>query len=165
MLLNYGIMCSIVQDHLQEITMADITQIETQPTPLDVEVETPVLTITPAAAAKVHELFQERELTGFALRVFVQGGGCSGLSYGMAFENNFYPQDNVVETGGVKLVIDPTSLMYMQGSEIDYVDSLMGAGFAINNPNAVSTCGCGHSFRTEEGGETEASQGGCGSCH
>jgi len=158
-------MCCIVQDRLQEIIMADITDIGTRQVPVDGEVETPLLTITPTAAAKVQELLQERELNGFALRVFVQGGGCSGLSYGMAFENNFYPQDSIVETGGVKLVIDPTSLMYMQGSEIDYVDSLMGAGFTIHNPNAISTCGCGHSFRTGEDDETGASQGGCASCH
>jgi iron-sulfur cluster assembly protein len=106
----------------------------------------------------------ERQLEGYALRVFVQGGGCSGLSYGMAFEENIYPQDRIVEADGVRLVIDPTSLMYMAGSEIDYVDSLMGGGFAIHNPNAVSTCGCGHSFRTEEGADAGGQGGGC-SCH
>ena len=143
--------------------MADVTQIDTQQ-PLT-EVDTPVLTITPDAAAKVRELLQERELAGYALRVFVQGGGCSGFTYGMALENNFFPQDNVVESAGIKLVIDPNSLQYMRGSEIDYVDSLMGAGFAIHNPNALSTCGCGNSFRTEEGGETAGSHGGGCNCH
>jgi len=142
--------------------MADVPQIDLdQPT---AETEQAVLTITPLAASKVRELMAERQLEGFALRVFVQGGGCSGLSYGMAFEENIYPQDRVVESDGVRLVIDPTSLMYMAGSEIDYVDSLMGGGFAIHNPNAVSTCGCGHSFRTEEGEAAGASGGGC-SCH
>lgn len=141
--------------------MADVPQIDIQPT---TDVDVPVLTITPAAAAKVQELLNERELAGYALRVFVQGGGCSGLSYGMAFEENVYPQDKVVETDGVRLVIDPTSLAYMHGSEIDYVDSLMGGGFAINNPNAVASCGCGHSFRTSDD-EAAAAGGGCGSCH
>lgn len=141
--------------------MADVTQIDTQPaTP---EADFPLLTITPVAASKVRELMAERQLEGFALRVFVQGGGCSGLSYGMAFEETIYEQDRVVESDGVRLVIDPTSLSYMAGSEIDFVDSLMGGGFAINNPNAVSTCGCGHSFRTDEG-DAAGHGGGCG-CH
>jgi iron-sulfur cluster assembly accessory protein len=145
--------------------MADVTQIETQTDIRQPEVEpndAPLLTITETAAAKVRELLDDRELEGYGLRVFVQGGGCSGLSYGMGFENNIYEQDRVVETDGVRLIIDPTSLMYMEGSEIDYVDSLMGGGFAVNNPNAVSSCGCGHSFRTEEGQAGGA--GGCASC-
>lgn len=142
--------------------MADVTETDVQQTPADVEA--PILTMTPAAAQKVRELLTERNLPNHGLRVFVQGGGCSGLSYGMAFEENIYPQDNVVETDGIRLIIDPTSLMYMQGSEIDFVDSLMGGGFAINNPNAVSSCGCGHSFRTGEGGAASGAGGGCG-CH
>lgn len=140
--------------------MADVPHIETQqPT---APADTPLLTATPAAVEKIRQLKAERELTEHALRVFVQGGGCSGLSYGMMFENNFYPQDVTVEVEGVKLVIDPNSLAYMRGSEIDFVDSLMGGGFAINNPNAVSSCGCGHSFRTDEG--DAQSGGGCSSC-
>lgn len=142
--------------------MADVTETDVQQTPADVEA--PILTMTPAAAQKVRELLTERNLPNHGLRVFVQGGGCSGLSYGMAFEENIYPQDNVVETDGIRLIIDPTSLMYMQGSEIDFVDSLMGGGFAINNPNAVSSCGCGHSFRTGTGGAASGAGGGCG-CH
>jgi iron-sulfur cluster assembly protein len=141
--------------------MAEVPHTETQQ---PVITDTPALTITPDAAAKVRELLAERELEGFALRVFVQGGGCSGLSYGMGFEENIYPQDTVVETDGVRLVIDPASLSYMQGSEIDYVDSLMGGGFAINNPNAVATCGCGHSFRTGEETDATGTGGGCAGC-
>ncbi len=140
--------------------MADVSQVDEQQ---NTAAETPVLTMTPVALGKVRDLMAERNLEGYALRVFVQGGGCSGLSYGMAFENNIYDQDTVVEIDGTRLVIDSTSLIYMQGSEIDYVDSLMGGGFAINNPNAVSSCGCGHSFRTE--GSAEGSAGGCSSCH
>ena len=140
--------------------MADVQQTDTQA----IETEPAVLSITPGAAAKVRELLAERELQGYALRVFVQGGGCSGLSYGMAFENNIFDQDCVVESGDVRLVIDPMSLSYMSGSEIDFVDSLMGGGFAIHNPNAVSSCGCGHSFRTEDSDAEGAAGGGCGHC-
>lgn len=130
------------------------------------QVETPILTVTPVALAKIRQLMEERELSGVALRVFVQGGGCSGLSYGMAFEPNFYPQDHRVEVDGVELVIDPNSLLYMRGSEIDYVDSLMGGGFAINNPNAVASCGCGHSFRTSDDAADDAyGSGGCACGH
>ena len=146
--------------------MADVTHTDIQQTPAGVEA--PILTMTPTAADKVRELLNERNLPNHGLRVFVQGGGCSGLSYGMAFEENIYPQDNVVETDGIRLIIDPTSLMYMQGAEIDYVDSLMGGGFAINNPNAISSCGCGHSFRTDDAA-AESHGGGCGcgsgGCH
>ena len=143
--------------------MVDVTQIETQQPEADT-IDAPILTITETAAAKVRELLADRELDGYALRVFVQGGGCSGMSYGMGFENNIYEQDRVVESDGVRLVVDPTSLMYMEGAEIDYVDSLMGGGFAVNNPNAVSGCGCGNSFRTEDGQEPAAGAGGCASC-
>lgn len=147
--------------------MADVTHTDVPQTPAGVEA--PILTMTPTAADKVRELLTERALPNHGLRVFVQGGGCSGLSYGMAFEENIYPQDNVVESDGIRLIIDPTSLMYMQGAEIDYVDSLMGGGFAINNPNAVSSCGCGHSFRTGEEDAAADAGGGCGcgsgGCH
>lgn len=129
--------------------MAD-TQIETQQP--DVQAEVALLTLTTLAATKVREIMEQREMTGYALRVFVQGGNCSGLSYGMGFENNFFPEDCFVESEGVRLVIDPGSLSYMQGSEIDYVQGPMGEGFAINNPNMVSTCNCGG----------HDSEGGCG---
>ncbi len=137
--------------------MADITQQQETTT----NVETPVLTVTPLAAAKIQELLQARNIPGYALRVFVAGGGCSGLQYGMAFEQDPQEFDTVVETDGVRLLVDPTSIMYIGGATIDFVDSLMGGGFRIDNPNAVSTCGCGHSFRTDD----ESSAGGCSSCH
>jgi iron-sulfur cluster assembly protein len=132
--------------------------------PLEVEtVETEqVLTVTPVALNTIRMLLEQRNIPGYALRVFVSGGGCSGLQYGMAFEQAPRDLDAVVEVDDVKLVVDPTSLMYLQGSTIDYVDSLMGGGFRIDNPNAVSSCGCGQSFRTRDDGEAEAS--GCGSC-
>ena len=127
------------------------------------EVETPILSVTPLAAAKIRELLEAKNIPTHALRVFVAGGGCSGLQYGMAFEEAPQDFDSVVETDGVRLIVDPTSVMYVGGATIDFVDSLMGGGFRIDNPNAVSSCGCGHSFRTS--GESSAeSSGGCGSC-
>jgi iron-sulfur cluster assembly protein len=125
--------------------------------------EEAVLIVTPLAAAKIKELLVARDLEGYALRVFVAGGGCSGMQYGMAFEENPQEFDTVVESDGVRLVVDSASLMYLRGASIDYVDDLMGGGFRIDNPNAVSTCGCGHSFRTER--SAGASGGGCSSCY
>ncbi len=122
-----------------------------------------ILTVTPAAVSVIRQLLEQRNIPGYSLRVFVSGGGCSGLQYGMAFEQEPRDFDAVVETDGVKLVVDPTSLMYLQGATIDYVDSLMGGGFRIDNPNAVSSCGCGHSFRTKNDAGAENS-GGCGTC-
>jgi iron-sulfur cluster assembly protein len=122
-----------------------------------------VITVTPAALSVIHNLLEQRNIPGYALRVFVSGGVCSGLQYGMAFEQTPREFDCVVEHDDVKLVIDPTSLMYLQGASIDYVDSLMGGGFRIDNPNAVSSCGCGHSFRTGSDAESDAGGCGCGS--
>lgn len=121
-----------------------------------------IITVTPLAVDKISSLLAEKELTDHGLRVFVSGGGCSGLQYGMAFEGNPRESDSIVEVGGIKVIIDPVSLPYLQGSCIDFVDNLMGGGFAIDNPNAVSSCGCGHSFRTtdSEGGH-QHSGGGC----
>lgn len=123
---------------------------------------TPVLTVTPAAVAKIGELLTSRNLEGYSLRVFVSGGGCSGLQYGMAIEEHAEDFDTQVEVDGVSLLVDPNSLQYLQGANIDYVDDLMGGGFRIDNPNAVSSCGCGHSFKTE--GSTGAAGGSCSSC-
>ena len=140
--------------------MTDLIQEDTN---IEIATETPVLTVTPEAASKIRDLLVQRNIPNHALRVFVSGGGCSGLQYGMAFEGNPQEFDTTVEVDGVKLVIDPTSIMYVGGATIDYVDSLMGGGFRIDNPNAVSSCGCGNSFRTK--GETSASsEGGCGTC-
>ena len=121
-----------------------------------------VLTVTPAAVNVIHTLLEQRNIPGYALRVFVSGGGCSGLQYGMAFEESPRDFDAVVDVDDVRLVVDPTSLMYLEGATIDYVDSLMGGGFRIENPNAVSTCGCGHSFHTKDSEDAES--GGCSSC-
>ncbi len=124
--------------------------------------ETPILSVTPAAVGVIRSLLVQRNIPNHALRVFVSGGGCSGLQYGMAFEESARDFDKVVEVDGVRLIIDPTSLMYLHGAVIDFVDSLMGGGFRIDNPNAVSSCGCGHSFRTKD--STDEYGGSCGSC-
>src|SRR4051812_42715160 len=102
--------------------MADVT-LENLNIENDV-VDTPVLTVTPVAAAKIKELLQARNIPNHALRVFVAGGGCSGLQYGMAFEEGAQEYDTLIETDGVRLVVDPTSAMYVGGASIDFVDSL-----------------------------------------
>jgi iron-sulfur cluster assembly accessory protein len=125
------------------------------------QADTFILTVTPAAVNTIRTLLEQRQIPNHALRVFVTGGGCSGMQYGMAFEETAKEFDRVVEVDGVRLIIDPTSLMYLEGAVIDFVDSLMGGGFRIDNPNAVSSCGCGHSFRTANDAEGSA---GCGTC-
>lgn len=124
--------------------------------------QTEVIMLTEAAAAKLDGIMQEKGVREtHALRVFVSGGGCSGLQYGMTFDPSPREIDTVVEQHGMRVVIDPQSLQYMGGAIIDYVDSLMGGGFHIENPNAASACGCGQSFRTKD----QAGDGGCSSCH
>jgi iron-sulfur cluster assembly accessory protein len=119
------------------------------------------ITLLPGAADKIRSLLSERNLTDHGLRVFVAGGGCSGMQYGMAIEHEAGEFDTTIESSGVRVFVDPTSLMYLSGATIDYVDSLMGGGFRIENPNAVSTCGCGHSFRTS-GSAAAGSGDSCG---
>jgi iron-sulfur cluster assembly protein len=127
----------------------------------------PAMTLSATAESKLRDLLLARSIPNHGLRVFVAGGGCSGLQYGMAFEAEPREFDTIVDQNGVRLFIDPTSLMYLGGASIDFVDSLMGGGFKIENPNAVSGCGCGSSFKTKDSGATDegASCGsGCG-CH
>jgi iron-sulfur cluster assembly protein len=114
---------------------------------MTIEIEA-AITVTPAAATKLQSLLDDKGQADSGLRVFVSGGGCSGMQYGMAIETEVRELDEVFESEGIKLIVDPNSLMYLAGSEVDYVDNMMGGGFAINNPNAISTCGCGHSFRS-----------------
>ena len=130
--------------------------------------EEQAMNLTDAAQSKQKQLLQERNIPNYGLRVFVAGGGCSGLQYGMAFEAVARDFDTVVDQNGVKLFIDPTSMMYLAGASVDYVDGLMGAGFKIENPNATASCGCGSSFRTKDSGSTDQEEEGCGSgcsCH
>ncbi len=124
------------------------------------QTQTVQITLTSTAADAVQELLAKRELDDLALRVFVSGGGCSGYQYGMALEDNIRETDIVTEQHGVRLVIDDVSINYLDGATVDYVDEVMGSGFKIENPNAVSTCGCGSSFKTS--GEPAAhAAGGC----
>lgn len=104
------------------------------------------LVFTLHAAEKVKELRARQENSGSMLRVYIQGGGCSGFQYGFALEGEENQDDMVVETEGVKLLVDPMSFQYLMGAEIDYLEDLQGARFVINNPNATTTCGCGSSF-------------------
>lgn len=108
-----------------------------------------LIMVTSKAATKIKEFMAEENEKPQYLRVYVQGGGCSGLSYGMGFEKAPDDDDLVIEETGVKLLVDSMSLDHLKGASIDYIDSLMGSGFKINNPNVVKSCSCGHSFNTE----------------
>jgi len=137
-----------------------------EPDSIQIDVEEPVLQVTPDALKVISRLLVEREIPDYALRVFVTGGGCSGLQYGMAFEENPSEHDSVVQINDVRLLVDPTSLMYLRGATIDFVDSLVGGGFRIDNPNSAGGCGCGKSFKSKEEQDsgTFEDEGGCGTC-
>ena len=106
----------------------------------------PPLVFTDAAAQKVSELIKEEDNPDLMLRVFVAGGGCSGFQYGFTFDESVEDGDSSIENQGVTLVVDPMSVQYLMGAEIDYKEDLQGAQFVIRNPNASTTCGCGQSF-------------------
>jgi iron-sulfur cluster assembly accessory protein len=137
--------------------MADTTL---DPQEATTEVAPQIVMLTPLAVSKVRELLDDEGDPELGLRVFVAGGGCSGLQYQMAL-TPAEEDDIVTEFDGIRVLVDPISAEYITGSEIDYSDGLMGAGFTVHNPNAVSSCGCGHSFRTADGGG-EARSCGCG---
>jgi iron-sulfur cluster assembly accessory protein len=125
-------------------------------------VETPVITLSETAAEKLLGIMREKGLDeAYGLRVFVGGGGCSGFQYGMTFDNNPRDVDTTFDQRGLRVIVDPRSLPYIAGASIDYIDSLMGGGFHIENPNAVASCGCGNSFRTKD----DPDGGGCAGCH
>ena len=117
----------------------------------------PLVALSEAAAAKLHELTAGEANPQTGLRVYVYSGGCSGFRYGMMLEDQPTPEDVTVESRGIKVYVDQQSTQYLLGSEIDYLDTLMGAGFTVNNPNAVAACGCGSSFRTAEDAGTARS--------
>jgi len=108
--------------------------------------EAPAVRFTDAAAQKVRALLDEEENQNLKLRVFVTGGGCSGFQYGFTFDENQEEGDTRVDKGGVTLLVDPMSVQYLLGAEIDYKEDVQGAQFVIRNPNAATTCGCGNSF-------------------
>lgn len=122
------------------------------------------VTLTAPAAAAVQDLLDKRNLQGYALRVYIAGGGCSGYQYGMALEGTVRPEDLVFEHHGVKMVIDEVSINYLKGATIDYVEDVMASGFKIINPNAVSSCGCGNSFRAQDDEDPSGESGCGGSC-
>ncbi|WP_223163491.1 iron-sulfur cluster insertion protein ErpA [Methylococcus geothermalis] len=117
----------------------------------------PALIFTGNAAAKVNELIAEEGNPALKLRVYVSGGGCSGFQYGFSFEETMNEDDTAVEKDGVTLLVDPTSLQYLQGAEIDYQEGLEGSRFVIKNPNATSSCSCGSSFSVEGSGGSSCS--------
>ena len=105
-----------------------------------------MLTFSSAAAKKVGSMIEEEGNPNLKLRVYIQGGGCSGFQYGFSFDEEINEGDEVVVTDGVTLVVDPMSLQYLEGAEVDYTEGLQGAQFIVRNPNATTTCGCGSSF-------------------
>jgi len=113
------------------------------------------LTLTDAAADKIRGLLEREENSALNLRIFVSGGGCSGFQYGFTFDDEIKDNDEVVDSHGVKLLVDPMSLGMIDGAEVDYQSSISGESFVIRNPNAGSSCGCGKSFTPAESG------GGC----
>lgn len=118
-----------------------------------------MITMTDSARTALQRFMAEEPSQDVGLRVYITPGGCSGFSYGMVLEDQIDAADEVHEQDGVKLIVDRFSSSMLDGAEIDYVESLMGAGFSVHNPNAVSQCGCGHSFRTSE------SAGAASACH
>jgi iron-sulfur cluster assembly protein len=123
---------------------------------------TPLLTVTERAATKIKQLLAEEDDVS-VLRVAVRGGGCSGMEYALGFDRGSVEGDLELTMHGVDVVVDPFSVPHLRGAEIDYLDSIEASGFAINNPNAVSSCGCGHSFQVEEGADAPDATAGCGS--
>ena len=135
-------------------------------TAIEAQINAPI-SLTEAAATEVRGLLEQQDRDDLALRVYVSGGGCSGLQYGMALDENVEPGDETFDINGVKCVVDATSLKYLSGAVVDYIHTDMGGGFKIENPNATKSCGCGSSFSAgddEAAGLDTRSGGGCGSC-
>lgn len=127
--------------------------------------EDTLISLTESAAAKIKELqAQEPEGEAEVLRVAVQGGGCSGFEYALGFDRGPQEGDHELESQGVAIVVDPWSAPYLRGAVIDFVETIQEAGFKIDNPNVIASCGCGHSFQVAEGEAPETGYGyGCGS--
>ena len=122
-----------------------------------IESQPAVLSLSDAAAVKLRELTKDEPSPEIGLRVYVYSGGCSGYRYGMMLEDAPTSEDQVLQANGVRVYVDGNSMPLLMGSQIDYVDTLMGAGFTVNNPNAVAACGCGSSFRTaDDAGQARA---------
>ena len=124
-----------------------------------------LISLTPAAAVKIRTLMAE-DADVSVLRVAVEGGGCSGFQYGLGFDRGAQEGDHEFECEGVKVVVDPFSAPHLRGCSVDYLETIQESGFKIDNPNAVASCGCGHSFQSaadDEPGDAPASSTGCGS--
>ena len=113
------------------------------------EITTNPVSLTQPAVEAVRDVITKKNLQGYALRLYISGGGCSGYQYGLALDNNILAEDSVIETDGIKLIVDEVSIKYLQGATVDYVEGLTNSGFKINNPNAASSCNCGQSFNSE----------------
>jgi iron-sulfur cluster assembly protein len=126
----------------------------------------PMLEVTESAAQRLQGMMQEKQLSGYSLRVFVSGGGCSGLQYGMTFDNEQRDGDSIWNAHGLQVLVDPISARYLSGATISFQqDNMLAGAFKIDNPNAVSSCGCGHSFRTRDQAASDEdgyASGGCG---
>ena len=130
---------------------------------------TPTITITPKAADKVREFIAAEDDGAGVLRIAVEGGGCSGFQYALGFDEAPADGDAVIEMHGVRIVVDPFSLPYLSGADIDFVDGLNGTGFKIENPNVVAGCGCGSSFQMKDGDDpadapADSADAGCSTC-
>jgi iron-sulfur cluster assembly protein len=119
------------------------------------------VTLTQSAADAIRGVITQKNLQGYALRLYISGGGCSGFQYGLAMDSNIRAQDVIIETDEIKLIIDEVSIKYLQGATVDYVEGMTSSGFKIINPNAVTSCNCGQSFTSAEG-NTSGSCDGCG---
>jgi iron-sulfur cluster assembly protein len=121
-----------------------------------------LVSLTPSAAEKIRALMAE-EADVSVLRVAIEGGGCSGFQYGLGFDHGAQEGDHEFECEGVKVVVDPFSAPYLRGARVDYLETIQESGFKIDNPNAVSSCGCGHSFQVEDEAADPNAAPGCGS--
>lgn len=123
-----------------------MSTVESTPTPITTGTPGPLLSLTDAAVEKVkHFASTMPDSQGKPLRIFIQGGGCSGFQYGFTFDEK-RDNDTVIETGGIEVVVDPQSATYLKDAKVDYVEDFRGAGFSVQNPNATGGCGCGKSF-------------------
>jgi iron-sulfur cluster assembly protein len=132
--------------------------------PTDTQESSPLVSLTPGAAEKIKQLLaEEPDGESLVLRVAIQGGGCSGFQYGLGFDSGTAEGDIELQLEGVRVVIDPFSAPYLQGSTVDFLNTIQESGFKIENPNAVASCGCGHSFTVAEGEEPgDEAAAGCG---
>jgi iron-sulfur cluster assembly accessory protein len=130
------------------------------------EIQTQEITLTPGAASAINEIMKQRNLDGYALRVFVSGGGCCGAQFGMALDNNVHSNDKTLELEGVKVVVDDNSIEYLRGARIDYIlDAQNGPGFMVDSPSARKeggSCSCGQGQHSHEASSEEGSSCGCG---